>query len=191
FAVAGPAESGKSTTAAALARFGYAVLSDDIVTLAERRGTFLVRPAYPRIRLWPDAAEALYGFSSALPQLTPNWDKCYLDLTRNGYRFQPSALPLAAIYLLGERVSDAPTPRVERLEPRSAFMSLIANSYASRLMDAGMRAREFDLLGRLVAAIPVKRVVPRADLGGLTRLCTAIVEAFGRAAPAVHGFPAG
>src|SRR5262249_49072495 len=73
-AVAGQPEAGKSTAAAALARLGYAVLSDDVVTLVEDHGTFLVRPAHPQIRLWPKSAEALFGFADALPRLTPNWD---------------------------------------------------------------------------------------------------------------------
>ncbi|MGH9700627.1 MAG: HPr kinase/phosphorylase, partial [Candidatus Acidiferrales bacterium] len=57
---------GKSTTAAALARRGHAVLSDDVVALAERDGIFLVLPAYPYLSLWEDSVKMLYGAEDAL-----------------------------------------------------------------------------------------------------------------------------
>src|SRR5690348_955589 len=96
-ALIGPAGSGKSTTAAAFAERGYSVLAEDVVTLDDRRDEFLVRPGYPCIRLWPPAVRVLYGSETHLPKLTPNWDKCYLDLSE---RFQVAELPLAAIYHL-------------------------------------------------------------------------------------------
>jgi len=70
-AIAGFAEAGKSTTAATFAKLGYPVLADDVVTLQEFEGNFLVQPAYPSIRLWPDSVEALYGSLDALPRITP------------------------------------------------------------------------------------------------------------------------
>src|SRR3990172_8951778 len=46
---------GKSTTAAAFAHRGFAVLSDDVVALDDGGGRFLVAPGYPRVNLWPDS----------------------------------------------------------------------------------------------------------------------------------------
>jgi hypothetical protein len=175
-AIAGPAEAGKSTTAAVFAGLGYPVLSDDVVTLDEHAGIFVVHPAYPLIRLWPESVEALYGSVDALPRLTPSWDKCYLDLTRDGYRFERGSLPLAAIYVLDERSTEPAAPRIEELPGRAALMSLVANTYATRLMDSGMRAHEFDLLSRVVASTPVRRVVPHAEVTNLPRLCDLILE---------------
>src|SRR5215212_2545365 len=111
-AVLGPAGSGKSTTAAAFSDRGYSILAEDVVTLDDRGDQFLVRPAYPCIRLWPASAKALYGSETHLPKLTPNWDKCYLDLKD---RFHGESLPLAAIYHLSERRHDASAPFVETL----------------------------------------------------------------------------
>src|SRR6266446_32365 len=128
-AIVGPAEAGKSTTAAAFARLGYAILSDDVVTLDERDGAFFVHPAYARIRLWPESVEALYGSADALPRLTPTWDKRYLDLTEDGYRFQCDPLPLAAIYVLGERASDPAAPRIEGVHGRDGLVPLVAHTY--------------------------------------------------------------
>src|SRR5689334_11264808 len=151
-ALVGPAGTGKSTTAAAFAERGYSVLAEDVVTLDDRGDRFLVRPGYPCIRLWPPAVKALYGSETHLPRLTPNWDKCYLDLSE---RFHTGPLPLAAIYHLGVRHHDAHAPYVTALNRSDGLMALVANTYATKLMDRQMRAREFELLTRVISSVPL------------------------------------
>lgn len=177
-AIVGPAGSGKSTTAAAFADRGYRILSEDVVTLRDRGARFLVEPAYPSIRLWPASVEALYGAAATLPRLTPTWDKCYLDLTQDKYEFQTHPLPLAAIYLLAERNDDPGAPFVQNLAPAQGLISLIANTYATYLMDRQMRAREFELLHRVVNSVHVRRVTPHSDPARIDDLCRTILENF-------------
>ena len=177
----GPAGAGKSTTAAAFAARGFNVLAEDVVTLddglEDRGDSFLVRPAYPCIRLWPASAATLYGSKSALPPLTPNWDKCYLDLTgREGFENTPREL--AALYLLGERRDDPYAPFVDALDHAEGLMSLVANTYATKLMDKHMRAREFDLLSRVLSRVPLRRVTPHSDPARLSNLCDTILSDF-------------
>lgn len=174
-ALVGPANAGKSTTAAAFCRMGYPVLSDDIAALSESRGIPRVQPAYPQLRLWPDSVTLLYGSPDALPRLTPTWDKRALDLTKNGYRFQEQPLPLAAIYVLAGRSADAET-RIEGLKGRENLLTLLGNTYVGYLQSAAMRRQEFESLGRLVATVPVRRVVPAEDPAGITRLCSRILD---------------
>jgi hypothetical protein len=174
-ALVGPAGSGKSTTAAAFAERGYSVLAEDVVTLDDRGDHFLVRPGYPCIRLWPPAVKALYGSETHLPKLTPNWDKCYLELSGN---FQREPLRLAAIYHLGERRHDAVAPFVQVLDRAEGLMSLVANTYATKLMDKQMRAREFELLTRVLNHVPLRRVTPHADLSLIHELCARIIADF-------------
>ena len=54
-AFVGSAGAGKSTTAAAFAKLGCGIVSDDIVGLVERDGIFYVLPAYPHLCLWPES----------------------------------------------------------------------------------------------------------------------------------------
>jgi hypothetical protein len=54
----------------------------------------------------------------------------------------------------------------------------VTNTYVTRLMDRALRAREFDLLGRVVESVPVRRVVPHTDPIRLERLCDVILEDF-------------
>jgi hypothetical protein len=125
--------------------------------------------------LWPAAVKALYGSETHLPKLTPNWDKCYLDLNDN---FQREPLRLAAIYHLSERRHDATAPFVQPLDRAEGLMSLVANTYATKLMDKHMRAREFELLTRLLNHVALRRVTPHADPARIPELCTRIIDDF-------------
>jgi hypothetical protein len=177
-ALLGPAGSGKSTTAAAFVDRGFSVLAEDVVTLDDRFDHFLVRPAYPCIRLWPASIRALYGSEAHLPKLTPNWEKCYLDLTKRPEQFQKQPLPLAAIYQLGVRRDDKEAPFVESLDRAAGLMSLVANTYATKLMDKQMRAREFELLTRVLNNVPLRHVTPHTDPSRLPELCNSILKDF-------------
>ena len=175
-AVVGGLGAGKSTLAAAFAMRGCAVISDDVVALSRIADAYVVHPGPPRIRLWPDSVRALYGSTEALPRLTPTWDKRFIDLTETRYRLATRALRLAAIYVLDERGAHEALPRVERLSAPAGLMAMVANTQANRLLDARMRAQEFQCLGRLVASLGVRRVVPADDLDRLPALCDLIVD---------------
>ena len=174
-AFVGAVGAGKSTLAAALARRGYPVIADDVVALAETDEGFVVHPGPPRIRLWPDSTRALFGAEDALPRLTPSWDKRFVDVTEAPYRSADRALPLAAVYLLGDRSAASASPRLEELSAAAGLMALVANTQANRLLDGRMRAQEFACLGRLAAMIGVRRLLPADDLASLSRLCDCVV----------------
>jgi hypothetical protein len=179
-AFVGPAGAGKSTTAAAFAARGFGVLAEDVVTLDDGGDSFLVRPAYPCIRLWPASAATLYGSRSALPPLTPNWDKRYLDLTERSGQFENEPRRLAAIYLLDERRDASEAPLIESVDAAEAMISLIANTYGTKLLDKHMRAREFELLSRVLRDVPLRRVTPHTDPRQLSTLCDRLLADFER-----------
>jgi len=165
---------GKSTTAAAFARSGFPVLSDDVAALTEKGSQIAVESGYPRVNLWPDSVRALFGSENALPRITPNWDKRYLTLGENGHGFASSPLPLEAIYILDSRDENLAAPIIEELSGKEAFMALAANTYVNYLLDQDMLRTEFDVLGRLVSSIPIRRVRPPAGSSAIFSLCEAI-----------------
>jgi hypothetical protein len=173
-AILGPPGAGKSTLAAGFANAGFAVLSDDVAPVVNRRGEFTVQPGYPRLRLWPDSVQALYGSVDLLPRITPTWDKRHLDLTDRRYRFLDRPAPLSAIYVLDERTDG--TPLIETMRPRDAVLALVANTYANYLLDVDMRAQEFGELETLATAVPLRRVQPKSDVSLTPELCHAIVR---------------
>jgi hypothetical protein len=188
----GPSTAGKSTTAAAFARLGLPVLSDDIVAIGERQGGFVVHPGNPRLRLRPDSVRALFGRPDALPRLTPNWDKCYLDLAAPRSESELRSLPLGAVYMLSGRQDNETAPCISGVAAGEGLIELIANTYANNLLDPGMRANEFRLLSRFMASVPLRRVVPHTDPASLSRLCEVILEDHRRLASitshAAHAF---
>ena len=165
---------GKSTTAAAFAHRGYSVIADDVVALAEDGENFLVPPGYPRVNLWPDSVRVLFGSEGALPRITPTWGKRYMMLGDNGFGFATKPLPLRAIYLLGARETNLAAPVIEEVAGGDAFAGLVANTYVNYLLDREMRSQEFDMLSRVVAGIPIRRVRPPADPSAVFDLCEAI-----------------
>jgi len=174
---AGPAGAGKSTTAAAMALRGAAGLCEDIAVLHEENGNFFLHPGYPRVCLWPDAVEKLLASRDALPDLTPTWDKKYLALDGVRASFELRKLQVGVIYLLAERSEEDSAPRFEEIPGRDALMELVSNTYMNQLLSREQRAREFELLSRLVNQVPCKQLVPHHSASKIEALCKIIEKA--------------
>jgi hypothetical protein len=177
-AVVGMAGMGKSTSAAAFARLGLPVLTDDVLALRDDGDSFHVQPGLPRVLLWPPSAEALFGAADALPRIVNTWEKCYLDLRQPGYHFARQPAPLGAIYVLAERMDGPGQTEIRPFTGTEAVISLVANTYANDFLDARMRASEFEVLGRLVRHVPIRRVRAPHDRGAVTQVCEAILADF-------------
>ena len=179
-ALAGVRGSGKSTLAAAFARSGFPVFSDDVVALTEERGQFVVQPGYPRVNLWPDSVRALFGSETALPRITPTWDKRYLPLNQADCRFASDPMPLRAIYVLSAREGELAKPILEVVSGNDAFMMLVANAYMNEFLDSNMRSRDFATIAHIIRATPVRRVRPTANPWAVMSLCESIANDISR-----------
>ena len=112
--------------------------------------------------------------------LTPTWDKRALDLAAAGC-FEPQPLPLAAIYLLEEPRPGAGV-EIHEVARREAMLALLTHTYVGYLLDARMRAEEFDCLSYGAATVPVRRIVRPSDGVSPSQLCARIqndLEALG------------
>jgi len=174
----GPSQSGKSTTAAAMGLRGTAVLSDDITAIKSEDGSFQVQPGYPRLCMWPEAVQELFGATDALPRLTPTWEKRFLPLDGVKAKFRSQKCPLGAIYLLSPRSADAYAPRIEEISSRQSLLELVQNTYMNWLLHREQRAAEFDVLSCLVTSVPVRRIVPHRNPAKIAALCDLIVADF-------------
>lgn len=172
--LAGEPGAGKSTTAAALAMRGHAVLSDDLTALALDHGAPVAVPAFDHLRLWPLSTPLVLDDATQLDRITPTWDKRRFPL--EGAAFADAPCPVRAIVVLRERRNDARVV-VHTLTPAHAVIKLATLTYANYLLDASMRAAELRQLGALVRAVPVLSVAPSAGRDGLDPLCDAIVRA--------------
>jgi hypothetical protein len=174
----GPAGSGKSTTAAAFVELGFPILTDDVAVITLDNGRCSIQPAYPHVRLWPQAVNMLYGHHEALPRLVPvgDWDKCYLDLEHRPELFCTRPLPLRAVYVLETRLEEDDAPSVRPLSQAEAMLRLLANGYAQYLINRSLRAEEFRVLSTIVTSILVKSIYPNSDAQRLPELCEVIVK---------------
>lgn len=183
-ALMGPAGAGKSTTAGAFARCGRRVISDDVVALRPEGSGFVVPPGYPRVNLWTGSVQALFGANGRLPLISPDWDKHFMPLDQKT-QFEARSLPLGAIYVFQKREAGLAAPVVESVTGAEAFVALLGNTYMNYWPDPEMRRREFEILGRVAAQVPVRRVRAAADPAMLFDLCETIAADTRRLLPSL------
>jgi hypothetical protein len=114
-----------------------------------------------------------------LPRFVFNWEKRCLALKTDELKFEERKLELGAIYLLENRTADAEAS-IERVSLPAAFMALVANSYATHILDPEMRAKEFDVLGRVVPRVPILYLRASRDPNGLQNLYDCVRRDLGR-----------
>jgi hypothetical protein len=171
---AGDAGVGKSTTVAAMATLGCPLLSDDVVPLADG-GAPVAWPGYPRVSLCADAAQILFAGHGELPAFSATYPKRYLDLAAAGLSFHRAPLPIGQVFVLASP-TDGTASAVRRLGPREGLVALLRHTYGTYLIDTAMRAREFDVLARLVEAVPVCELRFGAGVDTLASQCAALLE---------------
>lgn len=124
----GPSGNGKSTLTAALLHLGHTVISDDIVAVDTSGERCHVLPAFPRLRLWADAASHL------------NYDCDHLQTARAGlkkyivpiHNFAGEPNPMHKIYVLD--VHNGDTITIDSATPGEKIAALIQNSYRFRFL---------------------------------------------------------
>ncbi|WP_374794214.1 hypothetical protein [Aerosakkonema funiforme] len=179
-ALLGAEGAGKSTTTAALLQCGGQLFAEDVAALVEQKQQFLVQPGYQAIRLNEDAATQLYGSSECLQLITSNPDiwptKKELCLLKNEKLVPESPVPLAAIYILEERCANRTTVEIQATPPITGLFNLVRNTYASWMLEEENKRIEFELLGRLAAKVPLKKVYRPDNLSMLPQISQAIIE---------------
>jgi hypothetical protein len=171
---------GKSTLAAGLARQGHPVLSDDLAAITEDEAGWTVHPGYPRLRLRPDVVEAFNRVGDAMPPVFTGQDKRYMELstTRDGEgrRFGEKGARVGSIYAVS-RTSDLDTPVIEPLHGADRLTTLLGHRSASfAVLGKRREADELARLGRLSAAVPVRRIHRPDGLEHLPQLLDAILD---------------
>jgi hypothetical protein len=149
-ALCGDSEWGKSTTAAAFAREGFSLLSDDVCAVDMSGSRLLALPGSPRIRLWPHGAEMVHGADHGLPAITPTWEKLYVDLVEAG-RYEREPRPLGAVWLFAPG-----SERVEALSGARCLTALIPSVYSPQHATPEMRRRDLETAARICESVPVR-----------------------------------
>ncbi|ADX45011.1 hypothetical protein Acav_1089 [Paracidovorax avenae ATCC 19860] len=150
-AIAGHSGAGKSTLAAALLRRGHGLLGDDLTVLdvSASNGRIQVLPAFPRLKLWGEAMDALGMDGSGVPKVRDGLDK--YDL-RSQTGFDPRPVPLDAVLVLREGAG----PELRPLSPAAAvpvLHGLLSRGKAAVQM--GLQASTFAQAASVGRTVPV------------------------------------
>jgi len=166
-ALAGRTGAGKSTLAAALARRGHSLVADDICVVESLDcGRALVRPGFPRLKLWNDALQALGMSSDGMARATLGKHKYHFYEPQG---FDPSPVALRGIYFLDR---SAATRRQDiRPEHGAHAVTAVSNEIYRRPIGfwLGHKVALLTDALRLAALVPVFRVPVRPDLTQLGR----------------------
>ena len=167
---------GKSTTAAALHLCGHPLVTDDVLPIRlSPDGAPRVWGGCPRLRLWPDAIEALGRDVSSLEPLHERVTKRALP-GRRASEQENGPLALSRIYVLGRGDSVRSVP----LSKQHAFVELLRHSYCSEQLSAATgtaKAMLFQQYTALAAAIPVHRLERPNDLRSLSTIVQTVEQA--------------
>lgn len=143
---------GKSTLTAALAGKGFRFFTDDALALVvDEAASPIAVPGHGSIRLWPDSADQL---AAREPR------KSAVALTEKtrvaaggGFLHCDEERHLHCIYLLGD--GSAPAPAIGPVAPANAVFELAKSSFLIDPCDRDLLARQFRLLSRVAAQVPV------------------------------------
>lgn len=176
----GPGGSGKSTLAASFLLAGYPVISDDCLVLEQRDRIFAI-PAYPGLRLWQDAVEALSDSSDQPMPVAEYSSKARLLGPRASASFPREPHPLIRIYRLlrggGELEREAVrAPRIAAMTARQSFIELLWSAFPLDITDRPMLARQFHFFERVVASVPLRQLLVPNDFSSLSAVRQAVLE---------------
>ncbi|HEV7427002.1 MAG TPA: hypothetical protein VGQ46_11595 [Thermoanaerobaculia bacterium] len=160
-AFAGPSGRGKSTLVAALTRAGHPLIADDMTVIDTSTAMPVVQPGFPRVKLWPDSAEALAESADALPLLHPDRTKRSLQVTD---AFHPVAVPLARCYLLEDGDAEA----AAEIAGSECILSLVRLTYqASWMHETGTSGSNLLNCGAVARSGVVRRLYRRRSFDAL------------------------
>lgn len=128
----GASGQGKSTTAATLFGRGHQLITDDVAAIDFTSKTPMLLPAFPRVKLWPEAVtSALKQDPNALIPIHPEVTKVGVSATS---RFCEHSVPIARIYILTTKAGTP--PRITSLQHQDVVSRLTENAYVPMVLGA-------------------------------------------------------
>ena len=161
---------GKSTMAAALHARGHDLIADDVVAIDfDAREQPIVYPAFPQLKLWPDAVAHLGQNPDDLPKLSNKFEKREY-ISKADFVKQP--LKLQQIFVLGQDDEIA----VKQLFPQQIILYLLRNTYVARF-GATLLPRDtsqLSKLSKLVNHVSINRLVRPKSLELLSQVAETV-----------------
>jgi hypothetical protein len=161
---------GKSTLALGFDKFGYRLVTDDLLPLYVDSGRVMTFPGSLQIKLWPDSARSVGLAPESMPKISKFVDKrsYKVPAAEHGER-----VGIHRIYILtaGEDTT------IDQLSPADAFVELTRHAYIARYLEATERSTDhFSVMTSVVQAIPTYRLSRRLDFDASTTVVETVLE---------------
>lgn len=165
---------GKSSLAAGFLKAGYPLLTDDLLVLKEDGRGFLAYPSFPRIKLFPEIAQAVLGVGTGGVPYNPYTSKLIIPLGPE--QSCRTVIPLKAFFRLRPETARSTRKKVSirTLSQRQIVLAVMANTFNARLQEPDRLTRLFALAGRIAAGVPVKSLSYPRDLTRLPEVVEAV-----------------
>ena len=166
---------GKSTLGALLIHGGCRMLTDDMLVLTEERDTFVAHPGPPRIKLYREIADRIFGDDYCGVPMNPSTEKLIVPL-KDEQRVTQAA-PLGALYLIGEgnEPSDSAV-LIRSLSPAQAFPRVLAHTVSHWAHDPARIENQFHFVTRLVQQVPIKTLSYARDRNTMFSVRDAVLK---------------
>lgn len=174
-AFVGAAGRGKSTIAALLASAGWPLMSDDCLLVDLRRRDVAALPAYPGVRLFPDAVRAMFrGRSRRFPPVAGYTRK--RRVTDPSLPFASRGASLSRVYIVGpagrqRRQAAIIRPRA----PRQAMVDIVKHTMCLDPADRARAGEIFNLAGAIAASARIQSITWDWDLHRLEAIRDAVI----------------
>lgn len=159
-AIAAHSGTGKSTSAAVLARCGYRLLTDDILAVDLSAAVPTVQPGGRGLKLWPASVDAVGATGVRLRPVVAGSDKQVWPLDAVA-----GSMPLVGLYVL----EAAAGPTVAPLGRRHAVLEVMSRSYCSEELRLWGGGANLTHAADMVRRVPVRHLRRPAGLGGFER----------------------
>jgi hypothetical protein len=152
----GPSGIGKSTIAGTFHKHNYRILADDVCVITfNHKGTPIVLPGYPYLKLWSDSLQILGEDVSKLRKIHPEMDKHRLPLINS---FCQTPVTLNRVYLLD--ASGNGQLSIETISGAAKLSVLLENTYRSNfLLGIGGLLPHFQQCAAVANKIIIKKVI--------------------------------
>lgn len=150
YAIVGDSGAGKSTTASALLKRGYPLISDDVIPITINSNNVpVVTPAYPQQKLWKESLTQFGMESEGLRPIVNRESKFAIPVH---HQFEQDVLPLAGIFELvkydGQKNEIVPINNLKR------FLTLFYNTYRNFFIEpSGLMNWHFQMSAKIISKI--------------------------------------
>ena len=167
---------GKSTLAAAFIHSGYRVLTDDLLVIKKRNHEFLAQPGPARLKLFPEAAQALLASRACVFAMNPYTQKLVFCLVPDLVVSTPT--PVNSCYILEApgTVAQGEGVVVRKLSFGEACMGLVRNSYNTIISEPDRHTRQFKFVAELAANLSLMSLTYPRELSKISDVVDAVVR---------------